>query len=103
MDRKVIRNAVILLILNQLVHTASAGTDLAELWDLFSGLKTLASSLGLVIITYDGIAWIIGEGAQDREEAKKGIIYAMAGMIFVSSAQDITRTLYCDNIKVGGC
>jgi len=73
---------------------SASPTPIPELIDLNNGLKTIASALGVLVITYAGIKWIMSEGPQERDDAKKTIIYALVGLIIVSLADELVLALY---------
>ena len=88
--------AWVMILLVGLAAMAAAGPTMPipQLVELNTGLKTVASALGVLIITYAGIKWIMSEGPQERDDAKKTIIYAVIGLIIVSIADELVTALY---------
>ena len=73
---------------------ASIPAQMSEMTDLNNGLKNVAAALGVLVITHAGLRWIMSEGAQERDDAKKTIIYVIVGLIIVSTSEDLTNALY---------
>jgi hypothetical protein len=95
MGMKLGTRAVVLIALSiGLATVASATIPIAQFTELNNGLKTVASALGTLVITYAGIKWIMSEGPQERDDAKKTIIYALVGLIIVSLADELVAALY---------
>ncbi|MBM3308940.1 MAG: hypothetical protein FJY77_01680 [Candidatus Altiarchaeales archaeon] len=95
------RTLLYLGVLLSLIGTAGATSgkiptppQMQEMTDLNAGLKNVASALGVLVITYAGVKWVMSEGPQDRDEAKKTIIYVVVGLVVVSMSQDLTNALY---------
>lgn len=87
-----------ILLLLALAGCAAAGTTMpafvAELEEVNIGLTTVASALGVLVITYAGIKWIMADNPQERDDAKKTIIYVIVGLLVVSMARDLVAALY---------
>ena len=87
--------AVLLLYLYSAAVSASGtATMVSQLQDVNSGLKTVASALGVLIIVYAGIKWVMADSPQERDDAKKTIIYVIVGLLVVANAKDIVDALY---------
>ena len=96
--------------LSQLVHAQGF-----SLTDLVGSLCQLADALGLLIISLMGAKWIVADSAQERAEAKKGIIYVIVGLLVVHSMATLVDRLYCIpagaslgapipcNVRIAGC
>lgn len=68
-----------------------------EFWktigDVQSILNAVGSALGAVMIAWEGIKWMAAENPAEREDAKKGIIYVMIGLVLLKSSERIVRFL----------
>jgi hypothetical protein len=78
-----------LFILSILSSTVSAQLD-----TLIGGMCQLADALGLLIISLMGARWMVADSAQERAEAKKGIIYVVVGLLVVHSMGRLIDGLY---------
>jgi len=79
----------------------AAGADplpegMQEIWDLVDGIKTVASALGALILTYSGIRWIMADSPSERDDAKKTIIYVVIALIVVALTKDLVHAIYCE-------
>lgn len=63
-----------------------------------TSLQEMAAALGILLIFIMGLRWMVAESAQEREEAKKGIIYVCVGLLIVYSYSQIVNDLYTSNI-----
>lgn len=88
--------AVVLSII--LAHQASAALK-TTLWELYEGIKTIAAALGVLMIAYSGVGWIMADGPQERDEAKKTLVYVMIGLLVVALALDIVGAVYCSTLE----
>lgn len=66
-------------------------------------LQSMAAALGALLILIMGIRWIMADSAQERQEAKRGILYVVIGLLIVYSVDQIIQTLYCSNLPPGTC
>jgi len=69
-------------------------------------LQQMAAALGMLLILIMGVRWIIADSAQERSEAKKGIMYVVVGLLIIYSVNRIICGLYCVNLPNparGGC
>ena len=94
------RLPTILLILNLLVAAASASASTPD-FSWICSLKTVAYSLGWIMMVIMGIKWIIADSPNERADAKKGMIYIVIGLLVVKSAVQLIQ-LYCDNVAKAG-
>lgn len=88
-----------------LIKFASATTipQMSPVAELNVGLLNIASALGVLVITYAGIRWVASESPQEREDAKKTILYVIVGLIIVRLAHPLVQALYCDTAGLGTC
>ncbi|HHQ44968.1 MAG TPA: hypothetical protein ENN13_02400 [Candidatus Altiarchaeales archaeon] len=64
------------------------------------GLLEMAAALATLLFAIMGLRWIAADSAQEREEAKKGMIYIVTGLLIVVSAHAIVRQLYCTPLGI---
>ncbi|MDD5112181.1 MAG: pilin [Candidatus Altiarchaeota archaeon] len=65
-----------------------------QLQEVNTGLRTVASALGVLVISYAGIRWIMADSPQERDDAKKTIIYVIIGLLVVAASNDLVAALY---------
>lgn len=96
MKRRIQAAWMIALLFGIAAMASASPTPIPELIDLNNGLKTIASALGVLVITYAGIKWIMSEGPQERDDAKKTIIYVVIALIVVALTKDLVHAIYCE-------
>lgn len=72
--RVVLYLTVLLLLVDYVTAVCSAlpsVPQMSEVVDLNTQLNFLASALGVLVMTYAGIRWIMSDGPQERDDAKK--------------------------------
>lgn len=91
-----------LILLTLLVHSSGCtslmgiiGIDVGE---IKTGLFDIATALGALMISINGIRWIISSQPEERNEYKKSIMYIMIALILASSAAEIVDAVYKSNI-----
>ncbi|MFH0862510.1 MAG: pilin [Candidatus Altiarchaeota archaeon] len=73
-----------------------ASTDLRDkLTEIINQLLTLGSPIAFLMMVYMGIKWYMAEGPEDRENARRGIIYVVIGLIMLRGAQEFVHYLLC--------
>lgn len=95
MKRKHALLVPLLLIAVQTVTAGGCDTSIAPLNDMMIWLAQIANPLGLFMMIYMGIKWSMAEGAEDRENARRGIIYVVIGLLLVQVSDDLIYQLYC--------
>ena len=65
--------------------------------ELKTGIFDLATALGALMITIQGIRWILSTQPEERDECKKAIIYILIALIIASTADALVGALYCSN------
>lgn len=96
-SRKTVRLFTALLLLGLFAQQASA--QKVNLWDIYVAVETIAAALGVLMIAYAGVMWIMAGGPQDRDDAKKTLIYVMVGLLVVALALDIVGAVYCTTMS----
>lgn len=95
MKRKHALLVPLLLIALQTVTAQGCDTSIAPLNDMMVWLAQIANPIGLLMMIYMGIKWSMAEGAEDRENARRGIIYVVIGLLLVQVSDDLIIQLYC--------
>lgn len=72
---------------------------MSEIWNLKDGIATIASALGALVLAYAGLQWVMADSPQERDDAKKTIIYVMIGLFVVSATADLVQALYCQTLN----
>jgi len=85
---------IILLALTEMA-AAQCGTTLEATTEIILALTTIGFPIGLFMMIYMGIKWIMAEGAEDRENARRGIIYVVSGLILLRAAAPTITYLVC--------
>lgn len=70
--------------------------EMSEIFSLKDGIATVAASLGALMLAYAGLRWVMADGPQERDDARKTIIYIIIGLVVVSTTTDLVQALYCD-------
>lgn len=90
---------VTLLLLATVVSAASVPPEMTEIWNLNDGIKQVGAALGMLVIAHAGLRWVTAESPQDRDDAKKTIIYVMMGLFVVSQTKLIVDAVYCYTLE----
>ncbi|MFH1125777.1 MAG: pilin [Candidatus Altiarchaeota archaeon] len=56
-------------------------------------LLQIGSALGVLMITISCIRWIAAQNPEERESAKKGVIYVMIGLLLLRGSENIISFL----------
>ncbi|MFH1125775.1 MAG: pilin [Candidatus Altiarchaeota archaeon] len=70
-----------------------------DIWDIYYGVRDVATALGALVIANSGFRWIIADSPQEREDAKKTIIYVLIGLFFVAMTREIVQAVYCQTLS----
>ena len=92
--------AAFLLFYSQIAYAACGGSIGTELNEVNAGLRLVAAALGTLMLAILGVKWIMSDNPQERDDAKKGIIYVIVGLLLVSIASTLVDEIYCANIPV---
>lgn len=95
---KILRLAIVLLVVLSNL-TAANGDPTAELNELNNGLRIIAGALAVLMMSIAGLKYVISSSPQEREDAKKGIIYILVGLTVVVIAGTLVATFYCEIIN----
>jgi hypothetical protein len=75
---------------------ASAGLP-AAFWQTIADVQEIllfvGGALGAAMIAWDGVKWITADSPAEREDAKRGVIYVMIGLVLLKSAERIINFL----------
>ena len=80
-----------------LVNVLAAAASASAIIDMVNSMKTLAYSLGWLMMVIMGVKWIIADSPNERADAKKGMIYVIIGVLVVKSSCELL-SLYCTNV-----
>lgn len=70
--------------------------------ELKSSFTMLAGALGLFMFSIFGLMFILSNSPQERDDAKKGMIYVVIGLLMVAIGEQFVHALYCSNIAQFG-
>jgi hypothetical protein len=62
---------------------------------LSGDIRTAGYAMAFIMMMYMGIKWTIAEGADERENAKKGIIYVIIGVLLLRTGPDFMYIFIC--------
>lgn len=97
--KRLIATVTFLLFYSQVALAACGTTSVsAELTEINSGLMVVAAALGTLMIAIMGVKWIMSENPQEREDAKKGVIYVIIGLLLVTMATTLVDEIYCAHL-----
>ena len=82
------------LFLTLIVLSALSAIASAQVIPWVASLRLVAYSLGWLMMAIMGMKWIVAESANDRADAKKGMIYIVIGLVLVANACQLL-CLYC--------
>jgi hypothetical protein len=57
-------------------------------------LRTIGWPIGFFMMAYMGIKWITAESAEDRENAKRGVIYIFIGLILLNVTMGFFEVIF---------
>jgi hypothetical protein len=58
-------------------------------------LQEMGVPIAFFMMLYMGIKWITAEGPEDRENARRGIIYVIIGTIMLVAGESLIEYLLC--------
>ena len=89
------RKTALLLLLAAKEAQAATCTFLPELQDIITQLQTIGGPIALIMMIYMGMKWFMAEGPEDRENARRGIIYIIIGVILLAATLPLVMYLLC--------
>jgi hypothetical protein len=82
-----------------LAANASASGGCTVRLDAVDKIQTYLSTIGVPLAwfmaAYMGVKWIVSESPEERENARRGIIYIIIGVIILRTADSLTLYLFC--------
>ena len=66
---------------------------------LNEGVLTVAAALGTLMISIQGLKWLMAESPKGRAEAKKGIVWTILGLTVAYIAVNLVCGIYCYALK----
>jgi hypothetical protein len=91
--------AAMMLFLSNFAIAQPLPPEMSEITSLTNGIATVAGSLGALMLAYAGLRWLMADGPQERDDARKTIIYIIIGLLVVSATTDLVHALYCDTMN----
>ncbi len=92
--RKIISIFILLFFAIQTVQ-ASCATNLPTFINIMIWLQQIGYPLAFFMMAYMGIKWIMAEGPEPRENARRGVIYVVIGIILLRGGVLLTYNLFC--------
>lgn len=92
------RLLILAMILLAKIAWATDIPETSEIWNLYSEMKSVGAALGALVIVYAGLRWIMAENPQDRDDAKKAVIYTIVGLLVIAVAKEIVDAIYCGSM-----
>jgi|GEM_PF-6225810 len=85
------------LIILWLADTVSAqcANNLPTLLNVMVWLQQIGWPLAFFMLVYMGIKWMISEGPQERENARRGVIYVIIGLLLLVGGVELVYNLLC--------
>ncbi len=74
---------------------AQCGESLTEMVAAQKMLKDVGWPIGFFMMVYMGIKWIISEGPEERENARRGVIYVVIGVLVLRTGVGLIEYLMC--------
>jgi len=95
------RTALTALLLLVLTGSAAATVppEMSQIWDLHGGIKNVATALGVLMIVYSGVRWIVATSPDERDDAKKTIVYVIIGLLVIAVTKELVQALYCQTLQ----
>jgi drug/metabolite transporter superfamily protein YnfA len=86
---------IAIILFAQRASASGCYIDYASLQYLREQLRIISGPLGFLMVILLGIKWMVAEGPEERENARRGIIYVVIGMLLVRASWDLTIMLLC--------
>ncbi|MDD5112182.1 MAG: TrbC/VirB2 family protein [Candidatus Altiarchaeota archaeon] len=71
----------------------ATGPFVSTMVDLEDLLLRIGTVLGALMIAVEAVAWIAAQNPQERENAKRGVVYIIVGLILLKSAHNLVNFL----------
>jgi hypothetical protein len=62
--------------------------------DVETALFNLATAAGALMLTIQGLRWLVSDTPEARDDAKKAITYILMALILVTVANDLVDAMY---------
>jgi len=85
----------ILLLFAAQTVSASCATNLPTFINIMIWLQQIGYPLALFMMAYMGIKWVMAEGPEPRENARRGVIYVVIGIILLRGGVQLAYNLLC--------
>ncbi len=92
---KLTKKAALLLLLAQNASAEACMANIPALNELILDIQTIGNPIGFFMLAYMGVKWIVAEGPQDVENARRGVIYVVIGLILLKVSHPLVVYLLC--------
>ena len=73
--------------------------QLEEIYGVVNALNIVAGLLAILMLTIQGVRWLMAESPQQRADIKQSIIYILLGLLVVMLAPRLVCVIYCKTIQ----
>jgi hypothetical protein len=63
--------------------------------EVIVSIQTIGYPIGFIMMIYMGVRWFLAEGPEDRENARRGVIYIIIGIMLLRTADPLINYLLC--------
>ena len=95
MNVKAASTLLLLTLAAQYAAATACAANIPAMNDIMQMLQTIGYPIGIFMVAYMGIKWMLAEGPQDRENARRGIIYVVIGLILLQVSVKLVYFLLC--------
>jgi len=92
------RQLTLILAIVQAIQLASAqpcSITIDATSRIITVLTTIGYPIGVFMMVYMGTKWIVAEGPEDRENARRGIIYVFIGILMFQTVSPFVVYMLC--------
>lgn len=90
------------LIASLTVSAQNAPPEMKEMYDVNKRLCEIAGALAILLIGFQGFKYLGADNPQERDDAKKGMVYVVIGLIVVALAGIFVSEIYCATLQKQG-
>lgn len=74
---------------------AQCGENIPAMVEIMQMLQKIGYAIAVFMFAYLGIKWMLAEGPADRENARRGIIYIIIGLMLLRAGVPLVYFLLC--------
>jgi hypothetical protein len=82
------------ILLGSLV-SAQCGEVLESTDAMIQIMAKIGNPIGQFMMIYMGIKWVVSDGPEERENARRGVIYVVIGLMLLQVASPLVEYLMC--------